>query len=145
MLIIANQKLANLSDQIANGDILTVSDNTLIDQNGEVVLFEAYREYEGSYEVSRCHHHGCCDCGGEEVDICGTEVLLVSLALYDDSKEISHVEVEEISEIGLECGSETLEEFEVNYTDVTDYEDIDLVELKNALKFCTVINDTKVA
>lgn len=145
MLIIANEKLANLSDQIANGDILTVSDNTLIDQNGEVVLFEAYREYEGSYEVSRCHHHGCCDCGGQEVDICGTEVLLVSLALYDDSKEISHAEVEEISEIGLECGSETLEEFEVNYTDVTEYEDIDLTELKNALKFCTVIEGTKVA
>lgn len=55
------------------------------------------------------------------------------------------LEVEEISEIGLECGSETLAEFEVDYTEVTDYEDIDLVELKNALKFCTVINDTKVA
>lgn len=145
MKIIANEQLANLSETVKKGDILTVSDNTLIDQNGEVVLFEAYREYEGSYEVSRCHHYGHCYCGGEEVDICGTEVLLVSLALYEDSKEISHVEVEEISEIGLECGSETLAEFEVDYTEVTDYEDIDLVELKNALKFCTVINDTKVA
>lgn len=106
MKIIANKQLANLSETVKKGDILTVSDNTLIDQNGEVVLFESYREYEGSYEVSRCHHHGCCDCGGEEVDICGTEVL---------------------------------------YTEVTDYEDIDLVELKNALKFCTVIDDTKVA
>lgn len=115
MKIIANEQLANLSETVKKGDILTVSDNTLIDQNGE------------------------------EVDICGTEVLLVSLALYDDSKEISHVEVEENSEIGLESGSETLEEFEVNYTDVTEYEDIDLTELKNALKFCTVINDTKVA
>lgn len=145
MKIIANEQLANLSETVKKGDILTVSDNTLIDQNGEVVLFEGYREYEGSYEVSHCHHYGCCDCGGEEVDICGTEVLLVSLALYDESKEISHVEVEEISEIGLECGSETLAEFEVDYTEVTDYEDIDLVELKNALKFCTVIDDTKVA